>query len=363
MASKLADSSATRFDEKCTWLSAAFAPYYSGELQTFASSQEGYRMRAEFRIWHEDASAHYAMNKPGEPKSHYFVTHFEPAYRLIQDLMPPLLEQINQSQILKQKLFQVEFLSSTIDQALVTLIYHRPLDEQWLAQAKALGENLQCQIIGRSRKQKLVLETDHIYECFEVDGHNFRYQQIESSFTQPNAMICQKMLQWACQNVPDVATSDLLELYCGNGNFTIPLAKHFRRVLATEISKTSIGSAKLNCEINDIHNIEFVRMSSEEISAALASVRPFRRLKHLDLGSYQFSHVFVDPPRAGLDPVTRDLVAGFDNIIYISCNPQTLLRDLEQFCASHSITKAAFFDQFPNTPHCECAVVLQRKSV
>ena len=72
---------------------------------------------------------------------------------------------------------------------------------------------------------------------------------------------------------------DLCELYCGGGNFTIPLSKKFNKVLATEISKTSIKSALRNCALNNIENINFIRMSSEEFVEALNEVRVFNRLK------------------------------------------------------------------------------------
>lgn len=351
------------FENKCTTLRDLFLPFYTQELETFRSAETGYRMRAEFRIWHEGEKAFYAMSKPGDSKSQYIIENFEIGCALIQKLMPQLLNYINQQNLLKTKLFQVEFLTSTTGQALITLIYHRQLDDDWIKAANLLSQTLNCQIIGRSRKQKIVLEQDYIYEKFKVGNQTFTYQQIEASFTQPNAQICQVMLNWAFANIAMDEAKDLLELYCGNGNFTLPLSRKFNQVLATEISKPSIKSAKHNCSINEVNNIEFVRMSSEEITEALEGVRPFRRLQNIDLQSYAFSHVFVDPPRAGLDENTRKLVSRFDNIIYISCNPETLIRDLTALNITHKVLKAAFFDQFPNTHHCECGIILERRNI
>ena len=95
---------------------------------------------------------------------------------------------------------------------------------------------------------------------------------------------------------------DLLELYCGNGNFTLPLASQFERVLATEIAKISVNSAHWNLQENGVSNVTIVRMSSEEITSALNGERPFRRLKEIDLESYQFSTVFVDPTQSRTGP-------------------------------------------------------------
>jgi tRNA (uracil-5-)-methyltransferase len=69
----------------------------------------------------------------------------------------------------------------------------------------------------------------------------------------------------------------------------------------------------------------------------------------------------VDPPRAGLDDATLTLAQRFDNILYISCNPQTLADNLATLSKSHTIVKTAFFDQFPYTQHLESGVLLQRK--
>ncbi|MGB2566549.1 MAG: methyltransferase domain-containing protein, partial [Porticoccaceae bacterium] len=157
------------------------------------------------------------------------------------------------------------------------------------------------------------------------------------------------------------SSGDLLELYCGNGNFTAVLAQHFKQVLATEISKISVNSALTNFAANQVDNVSVVRMSSEEFTQALNKQRPFRRLAQIDLDSYNFSTIFVDPPRAGLDSETEKLVSRFDNILYISCNPQTLASNLSRITESHRIESVAVFDQFPWTDHLESGVLLRRK--
>jgi tRNA (uracil-5-)-methyltransferase len=98
------------------------------------------------------------------------------------------------------------------------------------------------------------------------------------------------------------------------------------------------------------------------MTIAMAGTRTFRRLASLEtaLEDYNLHTVFVDPPRAGLDTGTLNLVSGFEEILYISCNPMTLLDNLETLIKSHSIESLAFFDQFPYTPHLECSVHLKR---
>ena len=155
---------------------------------------------------------------------------------------------------------------------------------------------------------------------------------------------------------------DLLELYCGHGNFTIPLAAKFNRVLASEISKSSIANARINCELNGVCNAQFVRLSADELMSAFARKREFERLKGIDIFSYDFSHVLIDPPRAGLEPSVIDFIKNFQNLIYISCNPQTLFENLHSLCATHEVRRFAIFDQFAHTAHIECGVLLRRRS-
>ena len=158
------------------------------------------------------------------------------------------------------------------------------------------------------------------------------------------------------------AARDLLELYCGHGNFTIPLAAKFNRVLASEISKSSIANARINCELNGVCNAQFVRLSADELMSAFARRREFERLKGIDIFGYDFSHVLIDPPRAGLEPSVIDFIKNFQNLIYISCNPQTLFENLRSLCATHEVRRFAIFDQFAHTSHIECGVLLRRRS-
>ncbi|WP_082378763.1 tRNA (uridine(54)-C5)-methyltransferase TrmA [Marinagarivorans algicola] len=330
------------------------------ELAVFESPAEHYRMRAEFKIWHQGDRCDYAMFQPGTPKKTYTLEQFPAASATINELMPALLAQINANELLKRKLFQCEFLSTTTGECLITLIYHKPLTDEWQALAETIAAQLGCHIIGRARKQKRVLSRNWVLEELTINEQVYAYEHVEASFTQPNAKICADMLTWA-QAYTQHNGGDLLELYCGNGNFTLPLAKNFDRVLATEISKSSVDSAKRNMARNTVGNIEFARLSSEEFTQALEGAREFRRLKHLALDSYHFSTVLVDPPRAGLDEGTLNLINRFEHIVYISCNPDTLHRDLLILRNTHSIEQFALFDQFPFTHHRECGVILKRK--
>ncbi len=331
------------------------------ELTIFESTPQHYRARAEFFIWHEGEESDYIMFDQ-ITKERVKIKQCPMAIESIGELMPALMAEIVADESLRQQLFEIDFLATLSGEMLVTLIYRRSIenDQAWLESAKRLKARLPItHLIGRARKQKVLLDKDYVVETLQVDGKSFTYQQVENSFTQPNAGVAQKMLHWA-RKVSQDAEGDLIELYCGNGNFSIALSECYRRVLATEISRTSVKSALFNIAANRVANVTVVKMAAEEISQALQG-RTFTRLKEIDLTAYDFKTIFVDPPRSGLDDLTRKMVAEFDRIIYISCNPESLATDLIEIEKTHEIIESALFDQFPYTQHIESGVFLKRK--
>ena len=352
----------TLLRQKVTAVSTLLAPFSPPAPQVYCSQPSGFRMRAEFRVWHEGNDLNYVMFRPGDPKTPIAIVDFPIADERIQQLMPVLREKLIEQDILRRKLFQVEFLTTLAGDTLVTLIYHRKLDQDWENTAATLAADLQLSIVGRSRKQKLVVDRDFVWEELSINGHGYRYQQYEQAFTQPNGQLNICMIEWACA-CASKQSGDLLELYCGNGNFTLPLARHFGTVIATELSKTSIRAARENIRVNSIENIQMIRLSAEEVTQAMNGVREFRRLAELPkpLKQFDLRTIFVDPPRAGLDQHTVQMAADFQAIIYVSCNPQTLAENLRQLCKTHRITQFALFDQFPYTDHMECGIFLEEK--
>lgn len=335
-----------------------FMPFYKGEIELFASPQDHYRSRAEFKIWHLDEKIYYAMNHQNK-KDVVLLEECPQVNPHIEALMPKLLNAIDENSM-AFKLFGADFLSSSEGEIVVSLLYHRALDEEWKSKATLLADALGISIIGRSRGQKVVIGSDYVTQRLFIDAELYSFVHIENSFTQPNAYVNASMITWAREMFRSVS-GDLLELYCGAGNFTIPFAKLFAKVLATEISKSSINAAKENMALNGVTNIAFVRMSVEEFVAALDGVREFRRMQEIDMSSYDIKSIFVDPPRSGMDERSARFSARYENILYISCNPETLARDLAILTETHEVTNMALFDQFPYTHHVEMGVKLTKK--
>ena len=341
-----------------------FSDFTTMDFDIIRSDKKAFRNRAEFRIWWDkdekgNEILSYAMNDFN--KNILKIDSCQIVSPQIQEIMPKLLSLLMSDLTLSYKLFAVEFLGSTTNDMLVTLIYHKKLDDNWNELAKTIEEKLNIKVMGRSRKQKIILSSESINETLTINNQNFKFAYQEGGFTQPNTNVNIQMIEWVLNNI-ETSSNDLCELYCGGGNFTIPLSTKFNKVLATEISKTSIKSALKNCELNNINKIGFIRMSAEEFVQGLQEVRTFNRLKDVNLKDYNFDTIFMDPPRSGLDDTTRALAKNFTNIIYISCNPETLHRDLEELLKTHKIVRFALFDQFAFSEHIESGVILEKYS-
>ncbi|WP_236033126.1 tRNA (uridine(54)-C5)-methyltransferase TrmA [Helicobacter turcicus] len=334
------------------------------DFQVFKSMESNFRARAELGIYHNGDKISYTMH--GVKERFVKIKNCQNLLPNIQKTLPVLLNILNSLEFntFKMRLFSLEILANQNNALLLTLIYHRKLEESWLLDARKLQTSLKeilgfhFEIIGRSRGVKLVVEDDYLVESLEVSGKKFYYRYDEGAFTQPNVAINQKMITWVLEHLKH--GGDLLEMYCGCGNFTIPLSFNFDKILATEISKISINALRFACEKNQIKNIHFARLSGAECIEALNKTRKFNRLKGIDLNTFNFGSVFVDPPRSGLGVEACEFLKHFKQIIYISCNPQTLAQDLEILKQTHCIKHIAFFDQFPHTKHLESGVILEK---
>jgi len=370
--------------------------------EVFASPPEHYRTRAEFDVWHHDDGPSYVMFNG---KDRVLIEHYPMADVAISGfLMPTLLAELRKDELLRWRLFQVHFFTTLHGDSMVSLLYHTPFDragrrrreqrqreeraaevleedvdegpltDEWEEAAVRLQAALKgASVIGHSRGKKRVVGRDWVEERLDVAGVTapLRYRQIEGGFSQPNASVARHMLAWARTVARDgdaevgavgpARCDDLLELYCGNGNFAVGLAQCFRRVLATELVKGSVEAAILNAEANGARNVALARVSAEELAQALSGTRAFQRLAHIDLAEYDLQTVLVDPPRAGLGSEVSSFIARFQRIVYISCNPETARADMEVLGETHEIHRLAAFDQFPYTDHLEMGMLLVRR--
>lgn len=170
-------------------------------------------------------------------------------------------------------------------------------------------------------------------------------------FSQVNRLQNQQMVKLVCGYAQPAANQRMLDLYCGNGNLSLPLSGAVRELLGIEGFAPSIASA--------VDNARQLRVNNSTFRCNDAS----KELRHLIAQHAVFDLVLLDPPRAGAADVVRELgQLGAQRIVYVSCDPATLARDLAVLCgaAGYRLIEATPLDMFPQTGHLETVALLTR---
>lgn len=348
-------------------------------VEVHPSPSRFFRQRCRFSVLHTESSFEYLMwVEDGSPK--YVVNTFPIASRHINDAMPILKTGISNLHQLKDSLHSIHFIVSLSGNMIITLFYNKHIDNEWRDSAKKLKKNMELelhdtlsslQIVGRGcGHSKIVVDKDFIEEVFIVeDGRELRYIQVLDGFSNPNAVVNIKSLDFMISIVKSINglgklsslddRFDLLEMYCGMGNHTVALAKYSHRVVAVEINKHLCNAARMNLELNTIKNAEVIVADSQDFAQRLLRRKKYVSFSRCPDGEeYSFGAVVVDPPRCGLDTSTLTMIKAYEHIIYISCNPEALCRDLQELIKTHDIQRLAVFDHFPYTPHIETGAYL-----
>ena len=175
-----------------------------------------------------------------------------------------------------------------------------------------------------------------------------------NSFYQVNPVQTEKLYNLAIEGAELSKEDTVFDLYCGIGTIGIFASKYVKKVYGIEIVEQAIEDAKENARINNIDNIEFTAGDVEKLLQELIYDRKIRP-----------DVVFVDPPRRGLDENTVNNLLKIEpkKIVYISCNPATLMRDLKAMEEQYDITKITPVDLFPFTNHVETVAVLKNKNI
>ncbi|NQZ53164.1 MAG: 23S rRNA (uracil(1939)-C(5))-methyltransferase RlmD [Piscirickettsiaceae bacterium] len=166
-----------------------------------------------------------------------------------------------------------------------------------------------------------------------------------SDFTQVNASINQKMIQYAMELL-DVSEDDrILDLFCGLGNFSLPLAKRVTEVVGVEGDEALVRHARKNASNNQLDNATFEQADLTKT-----------QLKDYPWAKAGFNKILLDPPRSGALEVLEQLAdLGAERLVYVSCNPATLARDAGELVNKHGYTlvSTGIMDMFPHTRHVE----------
>ena len=175
---------------------------------------------------------------------------------------------------------------------------------------------------------------------------NLSYKISPSSFFQVNRYQVKKLYDLVLNNLELNNQDRVLDLYCGTGTIGLYIANYCNEVLGIEINRDAIKDANYNKELNNIHNISFIAGDSKII----------HNIK------FNPNKIIVDPPRAGLDKKVIDDIIRInpERLVYVSCDPITLARDLNILKEKYNIIKIIPVDMFPRTYHIETVCVLER---
>lgn len=173
------------------------------------------------------------------------------------------------------------------------------------------------------------------------------------AFFQINPPQAERLYRRACEYCFEQPAKLVFDLYCGAGTISLCLARHAERVIGAEIVPEAVENARHNAQANGVTNAEFICGDAGDAAAELArrGLRP--------------DAVVVDPPRKGMSAEAVAAVASMqpERIVYISCGPATLARDILRFSElGYTLKKITAVDMFPRTAHAECAALLLRES-
>ena len=172
------------------------------------------------------------------------------------------------------------------------------------------------------------------------------------SFFQVNPVQAEALYNIAIENARITKDDIVFDLYCGIGTISLFASKYAKKVYGVEIVKQAIEDAKENAIINNIDNVEFIAGDTEIVLEDLIENKKITP----DI-------IIVDPPRRGLDTTSINNILKIQpkRVVYISCNPATLTRDLALLEEKYKINMIQPVDMFPFTSHVECVAVLELK--
>ena len=194
-------------------------------------------------------------------------------------------------------------------------------------------------------------ETKSAFLTYDLPESDVRFSFYPTDFTQVNARLNRLMVQRALTLLNLTPNDRVLDLFCGLGNFSLPIARQCAHVTGIEGSEDMVKRAQMNAQQNDINNAEFYCANLDD-EDALTSYR-----------HKQFTKLLLDPPRSGAQALVKKMhLINPKTIVYVSCNPATLARDCEILVhqQGYRLCGAGVMDMFPHTSHVESIAVFER---
>ena len=205
----------------------------------------------------------------------------------------------------------------------------------------------QIEVKVSNDSKKLLISTDKNKNII-TNISNYKYMLSPDTFFQVNKYVTELLYNEILKNIKKYKSKNVLDLYCGSGTIGIYISKYVAKVLGVEINKQSIIDANKNKKLNKVNNIKFIE---GKVSDIIKDIKD------------KYDTIIIDPPRSGLDKDTINSILKINpkTIIYVSCDPTTLSRDLNILKDKYNVKYIKPFNMFPKTYHCESIAVLERK--
>lgn len=319
----------------------------SARASVLATTPYGYRRRVKLGLQYLPKQQQLVMGfREKSSNTLVDITMCPVSVESIASLLVPLRQLLANLSIVR-RLGHVEIVAA--DNTTVVLLRHlAPLSAQDSAVITAFAEkhHVTFYLQGNNAEPALLCGQPPYY-C--LDGLTFHFEP--GGFIQVNGEVNQQMVAQALAWLDLHATDHVLDLFCGIGNFTLPIAQRTASVIGIEGVRQSVEMATRNAQSNQIDNVQFFHANLDG-----------------DVKAHSWSHqpvdkVLLDPARAGALETMNWLIALSPlSIVYVSCNPATLARDC-QILREHGylIEKVCMLDMFPNTQHLESMVLLTKK--
>lgn len=240
------------------------------------------------------------------------------------------------------------------DQVALVVRHLVPLTEKdqnlWIEFGKEHGIYIYLQPKGPDTVHLLYGPDTRDWLSYRLDDYDVEMLFHPMDFTQVNASINSKMVKRAIEWLEPKADDRILDLFCGLGNFTIPLATKVQNVVGVEGSEAMVERGQMNAKHNGLSNVEFYATNLQD---------DFTQEEWAQQG---FNKILIDPPRSGaLDVVQNITRFNPERIVYVSCNPATLARDAGELKEKgYKLVKAGVMDMFPHTSHTESIALFER---
>lgn len=219
------------------------------------------------------------------------------------------------------------------------------------------GLELEHQLVGVLRTfNDNIADAVNCEELKILDGRDYYMEKIMGlefkvsafSFFQTNIEAVENLYAYAVSLIDDFSGKVAFDLFCGTGTITQTLAQKAKKAVGVEIVEEAVEAAKVNAALNGLDNCEFIAGDVFEV---------------LETVDEKPDVIVVDPPRVGISPKALDKIIGYGvkQIVYISCNPKTLVENLYYLdYYGYKVKSLKPFDNFPNTKHTECVALLER---